>query len=54
MRVAEEIETVFSLGIVSLKIDDDEQLMKTLDECGIPRPTRGKVNVGLGRPLFTG
>jgi NAD-dependent dihydropyrimidine dehydrogenase PreA subunit len=54
MNVSKEIDTVFSLGVVSMKIDDDEDLMKTLDECGIPRPTRGKVNVGLGRPLFTG
>ncbi len=54
LRVEHEIDTVFSLGIVSLVVDGDEHLMKTLDGCGIPRPTRGKVNVGLGRPLFTG
>jgi len=31
----------------------DEPLMRTLDQYGINRPTRGKVNVGLGKPLYT-
>lgn len=54
-KVAREIETVFSLGVVSMLIgDDDRPLMTAMDNLGIPRPTRGKVNVGLGRPLYTG
>lgn len=51
-RVAKEIDTVFSLGIVS--VWDDEQnrrLFDCLKEAGLPQPQRGKVNVGLGRPL---
>ena len=54
-KVEKEIDTVFNLGIVSMLGDDkDEPLMETLEQYGIPRPERGKVNVGLGRPLYTG
>lgn len=53
--VEKEIDTVFSLGIVSmLGEDNDEPLMDTLEKYDIPRPERAKVNVGLGRPLYTG
>jgi hypothetical protein len=53
LKVEKEIDTVFSLGIVSLVGDDnDESLMRTLEHCGIEKPVRGKVNVGLGRPLY--
>lgn len=51
-KVAKEVDTVFSLGIVS--VWDEEQnrhLFGCLEEAGLPRPKRGKVNVGLGRPL---
>lgn len=51
-QVAQEIDTVFSLGIVS--VWDEEQnlhLAETLRIAGLPQPLRGKVNVGLGRPL---
>lgn len=52
LKVEKEIDTVFSLGIVSMLGEDrDEPLMSTLEQYGIARPTRGKVNVGLGRPL---
>ncbi len=55
LRVANEINTVFSLGIVSFQRGDrDEPLFRTLAEHGLPLPTRGKVNVGLGKPLYTG
>jgi len=55
LKVEKEIDTVFTLGIVSMLDEDgDEPLMKTLEQYGINRPTRGKVNVGLGRPLYTG
>jgi NAD-dependent dihydropyrimidine dehydrogenase PreA subunit len=55
LRVAKEIDTVFSLGIVSFQRDDqDEPLFRLLAENGLSLPTRGKVNVGLGRPLYTG
>ena len=53
--IEKQIDTVFSVGIVSMQGDDeDEPLMNTLAQHGLPRPTRGKVNVGLGRPLYTG
>lgn len=55
MKVQKKIDTVFSLGIVSMLDEDgDEPLMVTLERYGIDRPTRGKVNVGLGRPLYIG
>jgi ferredoxin len=54
LKVEKEIETVFSLGIVSMAVGDgDEPLFKALRQVGLNRPTRGKVNVGLGKPLKT-
>jgi len=51
--VEKQIDTVFSLGIVSMLSDDnDRPLMETLTQHGLPLPRRGKVNVGLGKPLF--
>lgn len=52
LKVEKEIDTVFSLGIVSRAAGDgDEPLFRILQQYGLGRPTRGKVNVGLGRPL---
>lgn len=53
-QVEREIDTVFSLGIM-VRVDEKGQTnaLDCLDELGIPRPFRGKVNVGLGRPLVT-
>lgn len=50
--VEKEIETVFSLGLI-LRVDENGQTeaLACLDELSIPQPYRGKVNVGLGRPL---
>ena len=50
--VQDEIDTVFSLGLIS-RVDESGlcQSLSVLDEVGIPQPHRGKVNVGLGRPL---
>jgi len=54
LKVKDEIETVFSLGLI-LRVDDDgyNPVLKCLDDLGIPQPFRGKVNVGLGKPLCT-
>lgn len=51
-KVEKEIDTVFSLGLI-LRVDENGQTkaLDCLDELGIPQPHRGKVNVGLGRPL---
>ena len=53
-KVQHEIDTVFSLGLI-LRTDDDgnTKALDCLDELGINRPFRGKVNVGLGKPLST-
>jgi hypothetical protein len=55
LKVEKEIDTVFSLGIVSMAVGDgDKPLFKTLRQYGLEEPKRGKVNVGLGKPLFKG
>jgi NAD-dependent dihydropyrimidine dehydrogenase PreA subunit len=50
--VEQEIDTVFSLGLI-LRVDENgmNPVIGCLDELGIPQPHRGKVNVGLGKPL---
>jgi len=52
--VEKEIDTVFSLGLIT-RVDEKGHCsaLKYLDELGIPQPHRGKVNVGLGKPLST-
>jgi hypothetical protein len=55
LKGEKEIDTVFSLGIVSMSVGDgDEPLLKTLQQYGLKKPTRGKVNTGLGKPLYKG
>ncbi|MHC1758652.1 MAG: indolepyruvate ferredoxin oxidoreductase subunit alpha [Negativicutes bacterium] len=51
-EVAQKIDTVFSLGLI-LRVDEngENNTLQVLDNVGIPQPHRGKVNVGLGRPL---
>ena len=51
-KVSGEIESVFSLGLI-MRVDENgyNENLKALDELGIPQPYRGKVNVGLGKPL---
>lgn len=51
-EVENEIETVFTVGLV-LRIDDNcyNKSLDCLDELDIPKPHRGKINLGLGRPL---
>lgn len=52
--VEKEIDTVFSLGLIS-QVDENGhcKALEYLDELDIPQPHRGKVNMGLGRPLST-
>ncbi|HCS72277.1 MAG TPA: hypothetical protein DIW17_00180, partial [Clostridiales bacterium] len=51
-KVQKEIDTVFSLGLI-MRFDEngETKALGVLDELGIPQPHRGKINVGLGRPL---
>ncbi|MGE5618562.1 MAG: 4Fe-4S binding protein [Sphingomonadaceae bacterium] len=47
-----KIDTVFSLGVISrVDADGNSPVMAEIEKLGLPRPIRGKVNVGLGRPL---
>lgn len=50
--VSGQIDTVFSLGLIS-RVDGEGNtpLLDEIERLGLPRPIRGKVNVGLGRPL---
>ena len=54
MQVQNEIDTVFSVGLIS-RVDQKGhcKALEYLDELGIPQPHRGKVNAGLGKPLST-
>lgn len=51
-EVAGHIDTVFSLGLIS-RVDarGGTPLLGEIERLGLPKPIRGKVNVGLGRPL---
>lgn len=53
-QVEKEIDTVFSLGLI-MRVDEKGQnpTLSCLSDLDIPQPHRGKVNVGLGRPLIT-
>ncbi len=52
MNVKNEIDTVFSLGLI-MRVDENgwNPVLKCLEDLDIPQPFRGKVNVGLGKPL---
>ena len=49
--VEKEIDTVFTVGLV-MPVDKNcnNSALDCFDDLGIPRPHRGKINVGLGRP----
>lgn len=53
-EVEKKIDTVFSLGLI-LRVDEQghTNALDCLAELGIDFPHRGKVNVGLGKPLVT-
>jgi len=52
VRVSKEIDTVFTMNIIS-KVKDGRVLLKpVLDGAGIKVRINGKTNVGLGRPLI--
>ena len=51
LAVEKEIDTVFTVGLV-MPVDKNcfNPALEYFDDLGIPRPHRGKINVGLGRP----
>jgi hypothetical protein len=54
MKVEKEINTVFSLGL-ACRVDEKgySPALDAVKKLGLPQPIRGKVNVGLGKPLVT-
>lgn len=50
--VSTKIDTVFSLGLI-MRVDENgyNNNLDVLSDLDIPQPYRGKVNVGLGKPL---
>lgn len=54
-QVAGEIDTLFSLDLICKVSPDGEiPIISELENAGLVRSLNGKVNVGLGRPLFKG
>jgi hypothetical protein len=54
-EVAGEIETVFSLDLIcKVGADGSIPIIEEVDKAGLVRSLNGKVNVGLGRPLYRG
>lgn len=52
-ELADEIETVFSVGIISkLAPDLSNPALAEMQEAGLSPSLNGKMNLGLGRPLF--
>lgn len=51
-EVEGKIDTVFSLGVIT-RVDakGHSPVLDQMEKAGLPRPIRGKVNVGLGKPL---
>jgi hypothetical protein len=52
-RIAAEVETVFSVDLIC-KVAPDKSLpiLEEVEKAGLTRSPNGKVNVGLGRPLY--
>lgn len=51
-KVEKEINTVFSLGVITrVDAEGTSPVLAEMDKLGLKRPIRGKVNVGLGKPL---
>ena len=54
-EVAGEIETVFSLDLIcKVGSDGGVPIIEEVERAGLVRSLNGKVNVGLGRPLYKG
>ncbi len=53
MEIAKEIDTVFTMDIISRCTPDGKAVLKSiLDKAGIKVRINGKTNMGLGRPLI--
>jgi len=52
-EIAKETTTVFSLDVASVTVDgQDKAVWKIIEDCGITARPNGKVNLGLGKPLY--
>lgn len=53
--VAQKIDTVFSLDLICKVAPDGEiPIIREIERAGLQRSLNGKVNVGMGRPLYNG
>jgi len=50
-KIAKEIDTVFSLGLIRKFDDNEKKFRHALSKKGFPAAGNGKVNIGLGRPM---
>ena len=52
-KIADQTSTVFSLDVCSVTLDgQDQKVWKIIQDCGIAARPNGKVNIGLGKPLY--
>ena len=49
-KISDNLETVFSLGLISRYEQGEKELVKLLEDEGFTYRINGKVNIGLGRP----
>ena len=54
-EIAAEVDTVFSLDVIGkVAADKTIPIIEAMRDAGLEPSINGKVNVGLGRPLFAG
>lgn len=52
-EVAKKTDTLFSLDVASVTLDGQaEKVRQIIEQCGVAVRPNGKVNLGLGRPLY--
>lgn len=52
-EIGQNTDTVFSLDVSSVTIDSqNEKVLQIMEDCGVAVRPNGKVNIGLGKPLY--
>jgi hypothetical protein len=52
VSVSKEIDTVFSVGMITRWTDGEMEVMPYLNDAGVSARSNGKHNVGIGRPGY--